>query len=376
MSNKRDYYDVLGVARTATKDELKKAYRKLAMQYHPDVNKDGGADERFKEINEAYEVLSDADKRAAYDRFGHAGVQGAGGMGGFTDFGGFDDVFDFVEQFMGGFGTSRRRRRGPRRGADIRYDLTLSFEEAVHGTEKEIEFRRPEVCEHCAGTGAEPGTQPQRCPTCNGMGEVRRERGFFVNVMACPECQGNGEIIPSPCEVCRGRKQVQATVQRAVRVPAGVDNDNQIRLSNEGAPGADGGPPGHLYIVVHVLNHPHFVRRGSDILLDIEINVAQATLGDEITVPTVDGEEQLAIPAGTQSGTVFRLRGRGVPHVRREGRGDMHVIAQVAIPRNLTEEQRKLFDELSRTLGKEIIPQRERGILSQLKEALGDVLGL
>ncbi len=374
MSTKRDYYDILGVPRTAGKDDLKKAYRRLARQYHPDVNQDDGADERFKEINEAYEVLSDADKRAAYDRFGHAGVQGAG-MGGFTDFSGFDDVFDFVEQFMGGFGT-RTRRRGPRRGADIRYDLTLTFEEAVHGTEKEIEFRRPEICSQCAGSGAEPGTQPQRCPTCNGMGEVRRERGFFVNVMTCPECQGSGEIIATPCSQCRGRKQVQATVQRTVRVPPGIDNDNQIRLANEGAPGSHGGPAGHLYIVIHVLNHDYFVRRGSDILLDLEINVAQAALGDEITVPTIDGEEQLIIAAGTQSGTVFRLRGKGVPHLRRDGRGDMHVIAQVATPRHLTPEQRELFEQLSRSLGKEVIPQRERGILSQLKEALGDVFGL
>lgn len=378
MSTKRDYYEVLGVPRNAGKDDLKKAYRKLAMQYHPDVNKDAGADDVFKEINEAYEILSDVDKRAAYDRYGHTGVQGGGA--GFQDFTGFDDVFDFVEQFMGGFGGSaRRRRRGPRRGADIRYDLTLTFDEAVHGVEKEIEFRRPESCDHCGGSGAEPGTQPQTCPTCNGLGEIRRERGFFVNVTTCPQCQGQGEVITRPCPVCQGRKEVQRTVKRMVRIPAGVDSDNQIRLNNEGAPGLFGGPPGHLYVVIQVLKHEFFERRGSDILLDMEINVAQAALGDEIIVPTIDGEEKLVIPPGTQSGSVFRLRGRGVPHLRRDGRadrGDQHVIAQVAIPHSLTEEQRELFKELARTLGKEVIPQRERGILSQLKNALGDVFGL
>ena len=374
MSTKRDYYDVLGVPRNAGKEDLKKAYRKLARQYHPDVNKDEGADDLFKEINEAYEVLSDPDKRATYDRFGHAGVQGSGAN--YQDFAGFGDVFDFVEQFMGGFGGTRRRRRGPRRGADIRYDLVLTFEEAVHGVEKEIEFRRPETCPHCAGSGAEPGYKPKTCPTCNGMGEVRRERGFFVNVMTCPECQGSGEIIPRPCSVCLGRKEVQKTVKRTIKIPAGVDNDNQIRMNNEGAPGVYGGPPGHLYVVIQVLKHEFFERRGGDILLDIEINVAQAALGDEIKVPTIDGEEKLSIPPGTQSGTVFRLRGRGVSNVRGDGRGDQHIIAQVAVPRQLSEQQRELFEELARTLGKEIIPRRERGILSQLKSALGDVLGL
>lgn len=372
MSTKRDYYDILTVSRTATPEELKKAYRKLAKEYHPDVNSDTGAGDQFKEINEAYEVLSDPDKRAAYDRFGHSGVS-ANGMGG-QDFTGFEDVFDFVEQFMGGFG-STRRRRGPRRGSDIRYDLTLSFMEAVHGLEKEIEFRRPELCGHCAGTGAEPGTKPKRCPTCNGAGEIRRTSGFFVNVTTCPECQGTGEVIPSLCTVCAGRKLIQKAVKRAIRVPAGVDNDNQIRLNNEGAPGIDGGPPGHLYIVINVQKHDFFERRGSDILLDLEINVAQAALGDEIKVPTVSGEEKLVIPPGTQSGTVFRLRGQGIPNLRREGRGDQHVIAQVAIPRVLTDEQKELFLKLSRTLGKEIVPQRDKGILSQLKEALGDIFG-
>lgn len=380
---KRDYYEVLGVSRTATTVELKKAYRRLAREYHPDVNKDGDAAERFKEISEAYEVLSDDQKRAAYDRFGHAGVQNGAGFSGF-DAGGFGSVADIFEEFFGSaFGGGRRQRRGPRRGADLRYDLTISFEEAVFGTEKEIEIRRPETCERCSGVGAEPGTRPSMCPTCNGTGEVRRVQqsilGSFVNVTTCPECQGSGEIISEPCKECNGRKQVQRTFTKTVKVPSGVDSDTQIRLTGEGAPGINGGPPGNLFVVLHVHKHEFFERRGDDIWLDMQINVAQAALGDEITVPTIDGEEKLSIPPGTQSGKVFRLRNKGVPRLDRSGRGqpmgrgDQHVIIQVAIPKNLTAEQKKLFNQLARTLGKEVVPQREKGILGQLKEALGDM---
>ena len=382
MASKRDYYDVLGVSRAVTPDDLKKAYRRLARQYHPDVNNDPDAGERFKEISEAYEILSDDQKRAAYDRFGHAGVNNGGA--GFSGFGSdFGSVADIFEEFFGGaFGGRRKQRRGPRRGADLRYDMTISFEEAVFGVEKEFEVTRPEICDRCNGSGAELGTSPITCPTCEGSGEVRRVQqsilGSFVNVTTCPQCKGSGEIISEPCTQCHGRKQVQRTVGKTVKVPPGVDSETQIRLTGEGAPGVFGGPPGNLFVVLRVRKHEFFQRRENDIWVDLQINVAQAALGDEIIVPTIDGEEELVIPVGTQSGKVFRLRGKGVPRLDRSGRGspmgrgDQHVVIQVAIPKVLTEDQRRLFGELALTLGKEVIPQREKGILGQLKNALGD----
>lgn len=376
MAAKRDYYEVLGVARTATKEEIKKRYRRLARQYHPDVSSEDGADEKFKEISEAYEVLSDDSKRAAYDRFGHAGVRGAAGGGaGYENFG--FGVADIFEEFFGGFAGNRRRRRGPRRGADLRYNLTIEFEEAVFGAEKEIEIRRPESCPDCGGTGSEAGTQPERCPDCNGSGEVRRVQqsilGQFVNVTTCPRCQGAGEIISTPCTTCNGRKQIQQMRKLVVKVPAGIRSEQQIRLTGEGAPGSNGGPPGNLYVFVNVKRHEFFQRRGEDILLNLEINVAQAALGDEVTVPTVEGDATLKIPPGTQSGTVFRLRGRGVPHLNGSGRGDQMVMTQVVVPDNLSHRQRELFEEMAETLGGEVIPQREKGFLNDLKDALGDV---
>jgi molecular chaperone DnaJ len=386
MSSKRDYYEVLGVTRTATKEELKKKYRSLARQYHPDVSSEPDAGERFKEISEAYEVLSDDDKRAAYDRFGHAGV-GNGGFGGFDQqgFGGFADIF---EEFFGSFGGAagtRRRRRGPRRGPDLRYDLTITFEEAIFGAERDIEYRRSETCPVCNGSGAEPGSRPITCTTCSGSGEIRRVQqsilGQFVNVTTCHTCNGTGEIIPDLCKECNGRKQVERTVTKKVKVPAGVDSDTQIRLTGEGGAGLDGGPPGNLFVVLNVAPHEYFQRRGDDIVLDLQINVSQAALGDEITVPTVDGDTTLQIPGGTQSGRVFRMRGLGVPKLDRSGRGqnvgrgDQLVIINVAIPKNLTSEQEDLFKQLSRTLGKEVLPQKDKGILGQLKDALGDLFG-
>ncbi len=379
MAHKRDYYEILGVPRTASKDEVKKAYRQLARRYHPDVSQETDADERFKEVSEAYEVLSDDQKRSAYDRFGHAGVHGAG-SGGFQDFG-FGGVADIFEEFFGGgFGSSRRRRRGPRRGADLRYDLKISFEEAVFGTEREIEIRRPEICPTCHGSGAEPGTQPERCANCKGSGEVRRVQqsilGQFVNVATCPTCQGEGEVITTPCTTCGGRKQVHQQRTLKVRIPAGIRSEQQIRLTGEGAPGSDGGPPGNLYVVVDIDRHQVFQRRGDDILINLEINVAQAALGDEIQVPTVDGEATLKVPAGTQSGTVFRLRDRGVPHLNGNGRGDQLIMTQVLVPTNLSDKQRELFEEMAGTLGKAVVPQREKGFLNELKDALGDMFGL
>lgn len=387
MATKRDYYDVLGVSRNVTPGDLKKAYRRLARQYHPDVNREGDAEERFKEVQEAYDVLSNEQKRARYDRFGHAGVQNDG-MGGFSGFeGGFANVADIFEEFFGAsFSGGRRRRRGPRRGADLRYDLSIPFEEAVFGVEKDIEVRRPEICPTCLGAGAEPGTSPINCTTCKGSGEVRRVQqsilGSFVNVATCPTCQGTGELITHLCHTCNGQKQVQQTRTIKVKIPPGVDNDTQIRLTGEGGPGIDGGPAGHLYVVINVREHDFFRRRADDVFMDLQINVAQAALGDEVAVPTLDGEETLTILPGTQAGKVFRLRGKGVPRLDRSGRGshlgrgDQHVIIQVAVPKNLTDEQRRLFQELARTLGKEVVPQRDRGILAQLKDALGDVLGI
>lgn len=376
MAAKRDYYDVLGVARSATKEDIKKSYRRLARRYHPDVSSEDGADEKFKEISEAYEVLSDDRKRAAYDRFGHAGVRGAAGAGaGYENFG--FGVADIFEEFFGGFAGTRRQRRGPRRGADLRYNLTIEFEEAVFGAEKEIEVRRPEICPDCKGSGAEAGTQPERCPDCGGSGEVRRVQqsilGQFVNVTTCPRCQGAGEIVSTPCTTCNGRKQVQQLRKLVVKIPAGIRSEQQIRLTGEGAPGSHGGPPGNLYVFVNVKRHEFFQRRGEDILLNLEINVAQAALGDEIVVPTVDGDAALKIPPGTQSGTVFRLRGRGVPHLNGGGRGDQMVMTQVMVPQNLSERQRELFEAMAETLGSEVIPQREKGFLNDLREALGDV---
>jgi molecular chaperone DnaJ len=367
MPTKRDYYEVLEVGRNATPDELRRAYRRLAKQHHPDVSKDDGSEERFKEINEAYAVLSDDERRASYDRFGHAGVQGLP-----TDFGfGFADIF---EEFFGFGSGGRRGRRAPRRGADLRYDLTLEFLEAVAGAEKTIEFTRQELCSACHGSGAEPGTSPVRCATCNGAGEVRQVRqtflGSMVNVATCPTCGGSGETIAAACRACGGRGQVRRTVSRVVPIPAGVDEGTQVRLAGEGEPGIHGGPHGNLYLVVHVRPHAYFRRRGDDVLLDVGVNVAQATLGARISVPTVDGEESLTIPAGTQPGKVIRIKGKGIPHLQRGGRGDELVVVSVEIPHTLTPDQRELFTKLGATMGDGVVPQ-ERGFLDRLKDLLG-----
>ena len=371
MSSKRDYYQVLGVSRNASPDEIKKAYRRLARKYHPDVSQEPDAEARFKEINEAYEVLSDEQKRAAYDRFGHAGAQG---FPGFEGFGGFRDPFEIFEEFFGtSFGMGRgRTRRGPRRGSDLRYDLEIEFEEAVFGVEKTIEVPRQQTCPRCRGTGAEPGTSPIRCPDCNGTGEVRRQMGFFVNIVTCPRCQGEGEIVTTPCTRCRGRKRVVETRRLSVKIPAGVDDGTQIRLAGEGEDGVNGGPPGNLYVVLRVKPHRYFRRLDHNIHLELAINIAQAALGDEVEVPTVDGTmEKLTIPAGTQTGDTLRMRGKGVPYLRRDGRGDQIVTIQVLTPTNLTEHQRQLLMELGKTLDKEVVPQRERSFFDRVRDALG-----
>jgi molecular chaperone DnaJ len=371
---KRDYYEVLGISKNASNDEIKAAFRSLARKYHPDVSQEANAEEHFKEINEAYSVLSDADKRAAYDRFGHAGVQNAGGMPDFNV-----DLSDLFDEFFGGFGgfgrsNSRRARNAPRRGGDLQINVDLSFEESIFGVEKEIEISRDEVCETCSGKGAEPGTSVVRCSTCNGTGEVRQVRqtllGSMVQVSTCPVCNGRGETIATACHTCNGRGLVRRMRRKVVSIPAGVDNGNQIRLAGEGQPGENGGPNGNLYIVIHVISHKYFRRRENDILMDLDINIAQATLGADVDVPTVDGMTRLKIPAGIQPGKVLRMRGKGVPHLRGNGRGDQMVVVNVEVPKNLTAEQRKLMEKLAESLGSEVKPA-ERGFLDWLKDTLG-----
>jgi len=372
MAAKRDYYEVLGVARSATPEQIKKAYRQLARQYHPDVSDASDAEAHFKEINEAYEVLSDSEKRATYDRFGHAGPD-VGGFG--FDFG-FRDPFEIFEEVFGrGFGFRTSTRRRPRRGADLRYDLQLTFEEAVFGCEKEIEVTRHEVCPECEGSGAEPGTSPVRCSECNGTGQVRRVQrsilGSFVSVTTCPVCQGRGETIPIPCSRCGGERRIYATRQLSVNVPPGVDQGTQIRLAGQGGMGERGGPPGNLYVVLNVEPHSVFQRRDDDILVELQINVAQAALGAEVKVPTLESEESISIPAGTQSGTVLRLRNKGVPHLRHNGRGDQLVLVRVVVPTKLSREQKRLFQELGSTLDPESIWQEKRGFVDDLRELFG-----
>ena len=370
MEEKRDYYDSLGVGKSASPNELKNAYRQLAKEFHPDVNSEPGAEDRFKEINEAYAVLSDDDRRSAYDRFGHAGLKGMP-----TDFDfGFSDIF---EEFFG-FGLGgRQRRNAPRRGADLRYDMKLEFEEAVFGVEKEIEFSRRDTCSRCKGSGAEPGTTPVRCPTCDGSGEVRQVRqsflGSMVNVTACPNCGGRGEIVSTPCQNCGGGGIEQLHVEHTISIPPGVNDGTQIRVGGEGEPGPNRGPRGDLYVVVRVSNHPYFRRRKDDILLDLSINLSQAALGSEIDVPTLEGDEKLRIPAGTQPGRVFRMRGKGVPHLQRNGRGDQLVVISIDIPKSLTSEQRDLFEQLSKTLSSEVIPQ-DRSFFDDLKDLISGIV--
>ncbi len=377
MSAKRDYYELLGIDRSASPQEIKKVYRQLARKYHPDVSDAPDAETRFKEINEAYEVLSDSEKRATYDRFGHAGL--GGGRVGF-DFGGFRDPFDiFAEVFGGGFGFRTTTRRGPRRGADLRYDLRLTFEEAVFGCEKEIKVTRYEACSKCRGSGAEPGTSPVRCSECKGTGQVRRVQrsilGSFVSVTTCPVCRGARETIPIPCTQCGGDRRIYATHKLSVTIPAGVDKGTQIRLAGEGEMGERGGPHGNLYIVLDVEPHPIFRRREDDVLVELRINVSQAALGAEVSVPTLEGEETISIPSGVQNDTVLRLRNKGVPHVQRNGRGDELVLVRVAVPDKLSQEQREIFEQLAQTLEPETITQvgqqQERGFFETVREALG-----
>ncbi len=377
----RDCYEVLGVNRSADQGQIKSAFRRLAREYHPDVSKHKDAEARFQEINAAYEVLSDDQQRARYDRYGHAGVQNNGGSGpGFGGFGGqgfagFDEIF---EEFFTGFGGARSSaRRGPRPGADRKAAVSISFEESIFGVSKDIEVERMIACETCSGSGAEPGSKPVRCPDCRGEGKQRKVQQTFLGSMVtetvCMRCRGRGEVISSPCTTCRGAGRVQRMDVLNVDIPAGVSEGLQVQVHGEGDVGDPGAPAGNLFVAIRVDPHPWFKRRNNDIILDIDINVAQAALGDVVLVPTVDGEAEITVPAGTQTGKAFRLRGKGVPRLRSDGstsgRGDQLVYIQVDIPDKLNDEQRRLFEELGRTLGSDITPQEHgRGFFDRVAD--------
>jgi molecular chaperone DnaJ len=361
MATQRDYYDILGVPRGADDDEIKRSFRKLAQQWHPDVNTSAEADLRFKEINEAYQVLSDPQRRQAYDMFGHA----AAGAGGFDPFGaegatggfagGFQGFGDLFDTLFGGQTGAGRRPRVPT-GADLRYDLRLTFAESISGAEKEIEFTSLTKCPTCGGNGAEPGTEPTTCPKCGGSGELRNVRqtmlGQMINVTICDMCKGSGKIVPTPCHTCHGEGRISQKRTLRVTVPPGIDDGHQIRLSGEGEAAPRGGAPGNLYVVAHVAAHPKLRRQDTELFYDLSLSITQAALGARVTVPTADGEEEVEIKQGTQAGSEIRLRGRGVPHLRRSNsRGDVHVLVDVHVPSKLTSRQRDLLEQLAVELG-------------------------
>ncbi len=380
MATKRDFYEVLGVSKNATAEEIKKAYRQAARKYHPDVNRDDpNAADKFKEVNDAYEVLSDDNKRAAYDRFGHdafdptrnAGGFG-GGFGGFGDMGGFGDIFDLI---FGGAGTAgRRTRTGPQRGADLEMRLEVNFEDAVFGMEKDIELPRVEKCDKCNGSGAEPGSSVKNCPDCHGSGQVRSVQstpfGRFETVRPCSRCHGEGKIIEKPCPACRGNGQVRKTRKIQVRIPAGVDNGSRLRIQNEGEQGTRGGPPGDLYITILVRPHPRLQRDGYNLITTQSIDFVQAALGTQVEIPLLGGASHvLNIPEGTQPGDIITVRGKGIPHLHSHRQGDLRVIIEVTIPKRLSKKQKELLmafndDNEEEKAGK-------KGIFDKFKDAMG-----
>ncbi len=372
----QDYYALLGVPRNASEEDIRRAFRRKAMEYHPDRNKSPDAEEKFKEINEAYQVLSDSKKRGQYDRFGKAGVsggaQGAGSpFDGFEGFGGFGDIFD---SFFGG--ASTRSARQPRRGGDLQQQVTLSFEESVFGASREIDINRLEMCHHCSGAGNEPGTSVDTCVDCRGSGQVRRSQrsvfGQFTQVAPCHTCRGRGSIISTPCTVCRGAGRERRNRKIEVRIPGGIDNGMQVRINGEGDVGSDGGGSGNLYVGVTVQEHNLFLRDGTDIVYTLPLNIAEAALGVEKLIPTVDGfEEELKLPQGTQPGTEFRIRNKGMPHLNSNRRGDMRVYADVRIPTSLSGPQRELMEELALSLnggGEAKTPRKKRSARSRKKK--------
>jgi molecular chaperone DnaJ len=371
---KRDYYEVLGLQKTATDQEIKSAYRKLAMKYHPDRNPNNKeAEEQFKEAAEAYSVLGDKDKRATYDRFGHAGLGGVSeGFSGVNPdlFADFSDILGnfFFGDFFGG-GGSRRRRGGPMRGADLQYHLQISLEEAIQGTEKEIDFPRMTTCEKCEGSGSASGEGRVTCPTCNGYGQVRYSQGFVTIARTCPRCSGSGQILREPCTKCNGAGRTESHKKLTVKVPAGVDTGNRLKLKGEGESGVRGGVEGDLYVYVEVLEHPVFKRKNFDLYCEQEISMLQAALGDMVTMVTPDGEEKVKITEGTQPGSVITLKGKGVPYINSYGRGDLHVMINVKIPTNWSGQEKKMLKELAK-LRKEKIQPQERSVFGKVKDLL------
>jgi molecular chaperone DnaJ len=388
MATTRDYYQILGLERGASDEEIKRSFRKLAQRWHPDVNTDPEADERFKEINEAYQVLSDPQRRQQYDLFGRAGVGGTGaGAEGYGPFGGFQGFGDIFDAFFGGAAAGGARRTRRPAGADLRYDLQLTFEEAIHGAEKELTFSALDACRTCEGTGAAEGSEPATCPQCSGSGETREVRntllGQMVNVTPCSRCRGTGQIIEQPCLTCAGEGRSERKRTLRVTVPAGIDDGHQIRLTGEGEAAPRGGTPGNLYVVTHVEEHPQLKRDGSELYLELVLSMTQAALGADIPIVTPDGEEMLEVRPGTQPGTEIRRRGKGVPHLRRPGaRGDLHVLIDVEVPTRLSDRQRELLEALAVESGEqtaegETVPadgprtrQGKRSLGDRIKDAI------
>lgn len=352
MASKRDYYEILGVGRTATEQELKSAYRRLAHKYHPDKNQgEPHAEEKFKEAAEAYAVLSDPEQRSRYDRFGHAGVSSAAGAAwGAPGFGGIEDILGDLFGFGDVFGAGARgsRRSTQQRGADLRYDLEITLEQAATGMTAQLRIPKLESCEACNGAGTAPGTRPETCQTCGGAGQVRFQQGFFSVSRTCGNCRGTGQVITSPCDKCRGQGRVEREKQIEVKIPAGVETGSRLRLQHEGESGVYGGPAGDLYVVIHVAEHELFERQGNNLYASVPVTFAQAALGAEIKVQTLNGDDSLKVPAGTQTGTVFRVRGQGMPVLGGRGRGDLFVSVSVVTPTMLTREQRKLLEQLAK----------------------------
>lgn len=370
--SKRDYYEVLGVNRTATDQEIKSAYRRLALLHHPDKNPNNpGAEEKFKEAAEAYGVLADTEQRQRYDRFGHAGVSSGAGQGwGAPGFGGIEDIlgdlFGFGDVFNGARGGARRS--AAQRGADLRYDLEITLEDAYNGMTAQLRIPRLETCETCKGNGAASGTQPENCSNCGGTGQVRYQQGFFSVARTCQPCRGAGRVVKNPCPDCRGAGRIEREKQMEVKIPAGVETGSRLRVQGEGEDGTQGGPSGDLYVVIHLAEHERFERQGNNLYASLPITFAQAALGSDVYVSTIDGEEKIKVPHGTQTGTVFRLKGKGMPVLGSRGRGDLFVAVSVVTPTSLTREQRKLLEQLSVVENKDL---EDKGLVDKVRDIFG-----